>query len=384
MRRWLLNSLAYVTGLFLLAILLEAVFRLLPVPMGLYRTEQYQRWPLMNHEPHELYTSSMSWEMRHTRHGSTNNYGHLAPFDYVRGSGPVVVIGDSFIESEMNRYADTLQSQLGQLLGQHESVYGLGANGLSISDYLAIAGLASPEFAPRAAVLLIIDGDVSESLLRQIGHYDFAYKQGTVELEYWPLYGDTFGKSVRRTIGDFALYRYVQMNLHFDPGRLVQGLVDALRSQPAIAPSAPRQMETAERAAIDRFLGELAPTLKISPSCVALLFHADTYGIVDASAAGPRKDPPELKTYFEGRAQALGYRVVDLEPLFRADYQRQEKRLDFWPLDRHLNGRGHGVAARAAFDALYGSGGGRECRPAAADARNSTALTSPSAVVQAR
>src|SRR5215471_13762857 len=138
MRRWLLNSLAYITGLFLLVILLEVVFRLLPVPMGLYRTEQYQRWPLMNHKPHQPYTSSMSWEMRHARHGSTNNYGHLAPFDYVRASGPVVVIGDSFIESEMNRYADTLQSQLGQLLGQHESVYGLGANGLSISDYLAV------------------------------------------------------------------------------------------------------------------------------------------------------------------------------------------------------------------------------------------------------
>lgn len=385
MRRWVRNLAAFSSGLVLLTVVLELVFRALPVPMGLYRNEQYQRWPLVNHEPHHRYTSSMSWEMRHPRRGTTNNYGHLAPFDYVRGSGPVLVVGDSFIESEMNRYADTLQSQLARLLKQPEAVYGLGANGASISDYLAVSRLAAPEFTPRAAVFLIVDGDVSEALIRQIGHYNYLYRQGAVELDYWPLYGETLGKKVRRTVGDFALYRYVQANLRFDPGRLVAKLKEASLSMAAPPASAapPRTMQPGERAAVDDFLNQLAPTLKMAPRCVALLFHVDTYGIIDPAAVGPIKDPPELKKYFQAQARARGYRVVDLEPALRADHARTGLRPDFWPLDRHLNGHGHGVAAQAAYDALYGDGGAQECRPAASDARTSAALE-PSAAGRAR
>jgi len=379
MQRWLRNALSYTCGLLALAFLLECLFRLLPVPMGLYRTEQYQRWPLQNYEPHHTYASSMSWEMRHARIGTSNNYGHVAPFDYQRGTGPVIVVGDSFVESQMNRYQDTLQGQLGDLLKLRDAVYGLGANGLSISDYLAVSGLAAAEFAPRAAVFLVIDGDVSESLLRQIGHYNFAVKNGAVELQYWPLYGDTFAKTLRRVIGDFALYRYVQMNLRFDPGRLIQRLIDAPAAHASAAVAAPRAPLPAETAAVDHFLNQLAPTLKMAPACVVLLFHSDTYAIYDPAAANALKDAPMLKEYFQDHARAQGYRVVDLEQRFRADYQMHGQRLDFWPLDRHLNGRGHGVAAQAAYDALYANGGGMQCRPAGTEGTMSAFRSSAAA-----
>jgi hypothetical protein len=62
------------------------------------------------------------------------------------------------------------------MLGRHDAVYGLRANGLSIGDYLAVSEMAAPEFSPSAAVLLIVDGDVIESLLRQIGRYNFTVR----------------------------------------------------------------------------------------------------------------------------------------------------------------------------------------------------------------
>jgi hypothetical protein len=360
MRRWMRNLLAYGTGLGLAALVLEGLLRLFPVPMGLYRTEQYQRWPLQSYEPHRAYTSSLSWEMRYPRHGTTNNYGQLAPFDFVPDSRPVIVVGDSFIESQMNLYADTLQGQLAQLLRRPDAVYGFGANGLSVSDYLALSTQAAREFAPTAAAFLIIDGDVSESLIHQIGHYNFAVRGDSVELQYWPLYGDTLGKRVRRMVGDSALLRYLQLNLRFDPPRIVEKAFAASVTKPSASAQA-RAMHPAEKAVVDHFLEQLAPALRIQPECVALLFHADTYAIADASTAVAPKDSPELVDYFQSRARAAGYHVVVLKDRFKAAYQRDGKRLDFWPLDRHLNGRGHGVAAQAAYDELFAAGG--KCRP---------------------
>src|SRR5262245_25464961 len=169
----LTNLLSFGLGVVFTAVLLELILRAFPVPMGLYRSQDYHRWPLVNYEPHLVYTSSMSWEMRHARHGATNNYGHLAPFDYAAKSHPVLVLGDSFVNGEMNWYRDTLQGQLGEFIAQPHSVYGLGADGLSLSDYLAVSKMAAAEFEPRAAVVLVVDGDVSESLLPQLGHYFF-------------------------------------------------------------------------------------------------------------------------------------------------------------------------------------------------------------------
>lgn len=363
MKMWLRNGTAFAAGILLAALLLELAFRQLPVSMGLYRTENYQRWPLVNHEPHKSYTSSMSWDMQHVRHGHTNNYGHLAPFDYLPRSRPVIVVGDSFVNSAMNHFGDTLQGQLGNLLGQPKGVYGLGANGLSLSDYLMLSSMAAAEFAPRAAVFLIVDGDVGESLMSQIGHYSFAVASGTVKTSYQPLYGETFGKKVRRLIGDSALYRYTQLNLHFDPARLVARAIDALRAPANVVQSRAVEGAPAEIAVVDHFLGNLSDALKLAPPCITLLFHTDTYAIADPAAAAPQKDSAQLTEYFTTEARSMGYQVVELREQFRSDYLSHGKRLDFWPLDRHLNGRGNGIAARAAFEVFSSESFRKSCQP---------------------
>jgi hypothetical protein len=126
-------------------------------------------------------------ELLNATHGSTHNYRHFAPFDFVPGSKPVIVIGDSFVGAELNSYDNTLQRQLGKLLGGQERVYGLGANGLSISDYLALSKMAAAEFSPTAVVILVVDGDITEGLEPQVGHYHFSIEANHVELQYWPL-----------------------------------------------------------------------------------------------------------------------------------------------------------------------------------------------------
>src|SRR5258705_1351061 len=126
---------------------LELALRALPVSTGLYQDGRPDLWPLHNFMAHLPYTHSTSWELQNARHGRTNNYGQLAPFDYIPGSRPVIVVGDSYIESQMNDYRDTLQGYLGTMLGARERVYGMGVSGMSMSDYLVLANQAAAEFA---------------------------------------------------------------------------------------------------------------------------------------------------------------------------------------------------------------------------------------------
>lgn len=336
-------------GIFVVAVL-EAVFRLLPVSMGLYRTEQFEKWPLQNFESHLPYTYSSTWAMLNVHRGVTNNYGHPAPFDYKKQSRPLLVIGDSYIESLMNDFSDTLQAQLGVLLNSPSSVYGLGVSGLSISDYLALSRLAHDEFRPAAAVFMITDGDFSESLGRRIGNYFFATKGDELALQYAPLYGDTLMKRIRQSIGEISFYRYLEAHLGFS----LDAVLSVFRNIASFKLAGGRAVQNVDlqRKVADKFLAELPESLGIPKRCIVFLMDSDRYAIYNVRSASTPKDWPEVRQYFIEQAQEKGFMVSDLDPVFRDRYMRDRVKFDYWPFDRHWNDVGHGVAANEAYRLL--------------------------------
>jgi len=342
----------------------EGVLRLLPVSMGLYRTPQFERWPLQNFEAHLPYAYSTTWAMLNAHRGTTNNYGHIAPFDYRRDSRPLLVIGDSYVESLMNDYADTLQGQLGRRLGAPGAVYGLGVSGLSASDYLALSRLARDEFRPAAAVFLITDGDLAESLSPRLGNYYLASDGGALRLRYLPMQGESLQKKLRKAVGDSALYRYLQANLHFSLDGLFKSSA-AHAAQPAAGSRAVQDGDLQRRVA-DWFLAELPGGLGLPPQCIVLLVDTDRYAIYSHAAAAPPKDLPASRQYLIEQARRLGFGVSDLDPVFRERYARDGLKFDYWPLDRHWNRLGHAVGADEAYRLLFPDGATR-CRPGAAD-----------------
>jgi hypothetical protein len=117
----------------------------------------------------------------------------------------------------------------------------------------------------------------------------------------------------------------------------------------------------AQYAVVDRFLADLPGRSGIEPSCVAFLLDGDRYAIYDPRLARTPADLREARAYFMRRAAELGYRVADLEPLFRAHFKRYRRHFDYYPVDRHLNSLGHRLAAEQAYDLLDGGrclGGG--------------------------
>ena len=291
-------------------------------------------------------------------HGTTNNYGHVAPFDYRAKSHPVIVVGDSYVESLMNPYEDTVQGQLGERLGTRESVYGLGFSGLSVSDYLALSQLAGREFAPSAAVFVIFNGDVSESLLARLGYYHFVPEHDSFRLAYLPIEDHRPMKSLRKTITGLPLYRYIFGNLGFS----FDTIFDNDRGGSRPAPERSADDSAVQLRVVDHFLKELPAALDLPPRCIVLLFDSDRYAIYNPKLATEPKESPAVRRHFLDRAQELGFAVSDLDVVFRARYARDRTKFDYWPLDRHWNRTGHGVAADEAYRLLAG-GGNLECLP---------------------
>ncbi len=352
-------------GLGVLAVLLflEVVLRFLPVSMGLYRTEQVERWPLVGYEPHLPYTYSFTWAMLNAHRGVTNNYGQIAPFDYQSGSHPLVVIGDSFVESLMNDYADTLKGQLAARLGSEELVYGLGLSGLSVGDYLVLARQAKQEFRPAAAVFLLIDGDIGESLTPRLGYHYLAPEDGGLTLRYRPMPASSAMRRIRKQIGDISLYRYFQANLAFSPKALRKPLRPAAAH--AVGSGSANSDVRFQLQAVEWFLAELPAATGLPPECIALLLDSDRYALYDSRQASTPKDRPEARSALITEAARRGFRVGDLANAFRAAYEGNHEKLDYWPFDRHWNRAGHGVAAAEAYRLLYGDGRGTVCRPGA-------------------
>lgn len=349
------------SGVLLAVVALEVVLRFLPVSMGTHRSLAFDRWPLEYTVPRSEYHYSIGWAMRNAHSGTTNNYGHVAPFDFEPRSRPVLVIGDSYIESLMNDYADSLQGQLGRMLGTPRAVYGLGVSGASASGYIGLARLARDEFEPRAAVILISDGDLSESLLRTVGsHHLRPLPDGTLDLVYEPLPGVPLSTRIRNRVGDFSLHRYLQINLQFAPGNLWQDLGvahDAVPPPPR--PDSAEKIERQKRVA-DWFLEQLPASVGVPSRCIALLVDVDRYAIYDPKLAQAPKDNAAARAHLIDAARQRGFAVSDLGPVFRARYEREHLKFDHHPIDRHWNGLGHGVAAEEVLR-LLGTGEERGC-----------------------
>ena len=358
MRRVLQRLGWLLAGALLAVALLEIVLRLMPVSMGMNRSLEFDRWPLSYAMPHFRYVHSTGWAMLNARSGLTNNYGHVAPFDFKQRSHPVLVLGDSYIESLMNDYGDSLQGQLGGRLGAPESVYGLGVSGASASGYVGLAKLARTEFEPTAAVVLLSDGDLSESMQRSVGtHYLKQRADGTLELAFEPIPGVPLSTRIRHVIGDFSLHRYLQVNLQFAPGNSFRGIgARPAPPQEVRRPDNPDRVEQQKRIA-DWFLDQLPTSLGVPPRCIVLLLDADRYAIYKPELASVPKDAPPALAYAAGEARRRGFQVSELGPIFRERFARDHEKFDHYPIDRHWNQLGHRVASDEAFRLLSASAG---------------------------
>lgn len=320
---------------------IELGLRFLPVTKGLLLAHDQGSFPLPAYEPNLQWTHSIGWDLRLPIHGRTNNFGQVSPFDYREGARILAVVGDSFVEGQLNNYPDSLQGRIAAALPAQGPVYSFGLGGNSLSDYVATVEIVAREFALDTCVFYIVDGDIRESFDGDPGHYRFVQDPGGTRLEYVRLPPVSWRGRLLRSIGESSLLFYMFSNLRFQPRDLLPG---AMKSTPAPAPAATRHA-TRDRAGIEAFLDGIV-SAGITPSRVVLVLDSDRFALYRRDSDARTKDDPAERDFLMSEATRRGFQVLDMSPIFAADYRGHRTYFDFYPLDRHLNAYGNALVAQ--------------------------------------
>jgi hypothetical protein len=340
-------------GIALPLAIVEIVLRFLPVSSSTGTITVDDANPVIRFTPNQPYTFSKGWHFAIVNTGRINNYGFINDRDYTRHDerGPLVIIGDSYIEAKMVSYEETVQGRLGRLLENKTNVYSIGISGSQLAQYLAFAQYAWSEFHPEAMVFVIVGNDFDESLTKYMNEPGYHYFQAEVGSDDLKLVRIDYRPNIwKQLLRNSALVRYLWgtvgirqipslMPQRFEHGVQYVGNTAAYASEYRLADS---------RRVVDRFLLELPQRVPLEKARILFVLDAmrpEIYSDSDLSRAkGSYFDL--MRQYFLERVQANGYEVIDMQPRFISRHRRDGSRFEF-TLDAHWNGLGHQEAADA-------------------------------------
>jgi hypothetical protein len=334
-----------VAGIVGTLLLLEVVLRVLPVLSGTYAADPRPSWPIHTMIPNTRYTYSTAWNLQNIHRGRINNYGYASPDDYAPGRGGIAVFGDSYVESLMNEYADTLQGSLNHYLSKPHKIMSFGMSGAEMPDYLGTAALVRDRFAPEWVVIVITLGDFTHGFSATPGYFEWAPDRSPPIRLKPEIHRSTLSKWMRT----IAVIRYLRGNLSMRPGELIR----LRRGSDAAAGTGkcqPEVLSKEDEALLEGFTKSLASAAGVPPGHVILIFDSDRKAIYAGQSAAERQGCPQRATLANHRLKALaaqsGLQVIDSEPVFRRHFSAGLGPVDRSPIDAHWNPAAHRLMAQ--------------------------------------
>jgi len=336
---------ALLVGVGLTLLVLEGVLLLLPVQNGLFAAEPNPSWPVHTLIPNSNYTHSTGWNLQNIHRGHVNNYGYVSPLDYQEGSGGIAVIGDSYIESMMNDYRDTLPARLNEYLKHPQTVMNFGMSGAEMPDYLGIAPMIQRHFSPQWVIVLITLGDFTNGFSADAGHFKWQ-PAGSPPLQLVPV---PHRSALTRQIRTVALVRYLRGNLSMRPADLIHlqpGKAGALTRDKCLEEVLSKQDEVL----LETFARELPAALGLPPARVILVFDSDRQAIYSGksreSAQRCRGRQGKANDRLMELAATAGMQVIDTFSLFQRHFAAGRGPVDRAPMDPHWNPEAHRIVAQ--------------------------------------
>jgi len=304
----------------------EFALRGMPVATGYHYLPMDAANPVLRGTAHSPYVYSTGWNFRRARRGTLNNDGFPATYDY-RNDAParVLIIGDSFVQAAAVTPGKRMHEQLTAQIAPAEAI-ALSRAGGSLPDYLSMAEWGVARYEPAVVVMLIVLGDVEESVVRKPGGYSFARSGAGFEL----VRQDRPPASLlKRLLNESMLVRYAYDNLALHArlgGTLPKVHVDS----------------NTARGVSEYFLDGLARHIPANKTI--LMFYRGRHSHSFALEA----DIDALLAV----ARARGIRVMDLGPAFTAYERSHPWRLDEAPFDLHWNELAHAYVAEQLAETL--------------------------------
>ena len=333
------KSLCFLAGVAVMLCLLELLLRLLPVGSAMRMQPSGAAQPFMRFVPDQPYTYSYGWAMANARRSVFNHDGYNNS-ELLREGQPVLIIGDSYIESLMLPYAQTLQGRLSAALGG--GVAAASASGNNLADSLEIIRTLAPRYHPHIVVMFVEAGDVRNLLQPAIpGHSNFVLQGGQVDVVNHPYRESKLKLSAARS----ALVRYVYYNLKLSEWWGSKFAAPAPATAPKVAAgSDPRQR------VLDYYLAQLRQVDGCGTCRFVFLVDGDRHRIYAGQRGEQAWDGDHA--LFLRSVRAAGFAVADMQPLFEQHWRQRHEHMDFMPLDAHWNAVGHELAAQQLLPLL--------------------------------
>ncbi|MBE3028149.1 hypothetical protein [Janthinobacterium sp. GW458P] len=328
-------------GMLATVLILEAVLQCLPVSSGLRLENSDPQIPFRRYLAHQPYVYSYGWAFNNARSGVINAQGWSNSRDFKDGAA-VLVLGDSFVESLMLDYPDTMQGQLERALGG--GVYAAGNSGNGLADMLVMARYYLPRVHPRS-VVLFVDGSNLATLLEPA-------KRGHNQIEPGPdgfhiVHAPYIEPRIKRVVSYSALVRYCYYNL-----KLPDWLSSTLRGKnPASAAPLPVRDTAAQALVLDYYLTQLRAIEGSSKVQFLFLVDGERGLLYDAHKGKPSWQGDD-RAFFLDRLKQHGYAAIDMQPVFARHWEAQRERMDFAPMDAHWNKVSHALAAQQILSRL--------------------------------
>jgi len=350
-----LGSLTVVMTLALLLLMAEAMLRFLPVASGMHTVAVTTESPVFHFTPNRDYVYSIGGDLALANRGRVNNAGFVNAQNYHKdGETPLLaVIGDSYIEAAMVPYPETMHGRLARAMEGKLRVYSFAASGAPLSQYVIWARHAVKDYGANGLIINVIGNDFDESLAiykAQPGFWHYIPDDNQqLHLRLFEYYPSTIG----RTVVASALGRYLVFNLQL--GNVWTKLKSLLFGRPAVAQPRYAGNTSADPdsarihnsiAVLDAFFRDLSDLVGLAPNRVLFVMDGARYPAEAAAMRGTYFDI--MRQAFRGKAELLGYEVIDLDPWFFARHIRHDERFEY-SRDNHWNSTGHMVAAEAVL-----------------------------------
>ncbi len=325
---------------------LESIFRVLPVTTGFGYYDRIQSEPILR-AALPVVKHSLDWKFHQSQTRKVNNYGFTDDRNYTPNAQPIALIGDSYVQSLMLPYSDTLPGKLGKLLDASDrAIYSFGTAGYSLAGYIGSAEYVSKNFAPELFIFLLTEGDITDSLSTKIAG-TYLLNPPELDLKFEPSTPNRINQLMLKS----ALMRYLKLHLQFDP---IAGLKKPTNPQPTNSLTEPEYLSHLSNRLLDYL--EQKSTVRSN----------NTIFIIDCDRAKIYHHQPQSQTtpdnqlaVFAKIAQDRGYQTLDTLPIFTAQYEQTHRRIDFTPIDMHWNQDAHQLVAEAIYPMIEAKLGDR-------------------------
>jgi hypothetical protein len=328
-----INLIALACGIGTAFIGLELLMQLLPVKNDRQFAANDISQPVIRGTASSI-IEPIDWKFSQTYRRRVNNYGFVDDGDYQPNSPHVAVIGDSYIQSAMLPYQDSLQGKLSKKIGSKLPVYSFGTPVYPLSGYLGTAEYIDREFQPKAYIFLLTKSDLIESLQPQQGTYFLESPNGKLNFKKAKIFQ---GKVIT---SKSALHRYLHQQIYFNP----QKIFSFWNRNP---PAKPKLSTTTYEQVSRRMLDLFATKTKVTPKNTIFIIDSDREAMYNKST--PDRDELSI---FKRIGIERGYTVVDTQDLFADYYRRTNKKVDFMPTDFHWNAPGNQLVVDRIYPLL--------------------------------